>query len=55
MKSKLLSFLTNSFFISFNLNSQNITALVSETLVGGERGKPIHNSVILIENEMKIN
>lgn len=54
MKSNLLFLLIVSFFFSQNIHSQNITALVGGTLIDGFGGTPIHNSVILIENEIII-
>ncbi len=54
MKFNLLFFLVSSFFITQNSQAQNMTALVGGTLIDGFGGTPIHNSVILIENEMII-
>ena len=36
---------------SLSANSQNVKAFVGGTLIDGFGGKPIYNSVIIVENE----
>ena len=54
MKNKLILLGLFSFLFSQNMFCQNITAMVGGTLIDGFGGKPIHNSVILIEDEIII-